>query len=180
VPAGARSSHFYAPANQLKPKEQETAMVDLAHCLAILKALGISEVKYCLSGGGDSGTAELEHVLYCDGRHGPLPTVTVGITDRGGTVCLDEDLDRIVALVPVGDWCNNEGGYGTVVLRPQENEEDLQVECDMTYGEESEDQDFEDDEEFFTPDPDRSNPDTPPETIAVDDSNLKPAKGDAP
>ena len=32
-------------------------MSDLAHCLAILKALEVSEVKYCLSGGGDSGTA---------------------------------------------------------------------------------------------------------------------------
>jgi hypothetical protein len=30
-------------------------MSDLAHCLAILKALQIGEVRYSLSGGGDSG-----------------------------------------------------------------------------------------------------------------------------
>ena len=110
-------------------------MSDLEHCLAILKALRISEVRYCLSGGGDSGTTELEDVLYCDGRHGPLPSVTIGITDAGGIVCLDECLDGIVADIPDGDWCNNEGGYGHVTLYPQESDEDLRVECDMTYGE---------------------------------------------
>ena len=45
---------------------------ELEHCLAILKALQIAEVSYCLSGGGDSGTVEINHVLYADGRHGPL------------------------------------------------------------------------------------------------------------
>jgi hypothetical protein len=155
-------------------------MSDLEHCLAILKALQITEVRYCLSGGGDSGTAELEHVLYRDGHHGPLPSVTLGITDVGGILCLDERLDDLVSQLPDGDWCNNEGGYGTVVLRPQESDEDLQVECDMTYGEESEDPDFEDDEEFLAADFNDTDPGTAGETIAVDDSTLQPAKGDVP
>jgi hypothetical protein len=153
-------------------------MSDLEHCLAILKMLKISEVRYCLSGGGDSGTTELEYVLYCDGRNGPLPTVTLGITDAGGIVCLDECLDRIVADIPDGDWCNNEGGYGHVTLRPQESDEDLQVECDMTYGEESDGPDFEDDAEFIASDFKNIDPDTAGETIAVDDSALQSAKGD--
>ena len=34
-------------------------MSDLAHCLAILKALQVREIHYALSGGGDSGTATL-------------------------------------------------------------------------------------------------------------------------
>ena len=111
---------------------------ELEHCLAILKALQIDEVSYCLSGGGDSGTVEINHVLYADGRHGPLPTVTIDITDAGGIVSLDERLENIVYELPDGDWINNEGGYGNVVLRPQETDPDCQVECDMTYGEDSE------------------------------------------
>jgi hypothetical protein len=38
-------------------------MSDLKHCLAILQALQVSEVRYCLSGGGDSGTTDLEEVM---------------------------------------------------------------------------------------------------------------------
>jgi hypothetical protein len=155
-------------------------MSDLAHCLAILKALEVSEVRYCLSGGGDSGTTELEEVIYLDRHHGSLPSVTVGITSCGGIVCLDERLETIVADIPDGDWCNNEGGYGHVTLRPQESDEDLQFECDMTYGEESDDPDFEDDGEFLASDFNESYPDTAGDALAVDDSNLQPAKGDAP
>jgi hypothetical protein len=155
-------------------------MSDLAQCLAILKALEVSEVRYHLSGGGDSGTAELESVTYLDGHQGPLPSVTVGITDGGGILCLDERLDDIAGGLPDGDWCNNEGGYGHVTLRPQESDEDLQVEIDMTYGEESGDPDFEDDEEFTASDFNDSDSGTSGETIAVDDSTLQPAKGDAP
>ena len=153
-------------------------MSDLEHCLAILKALDIAEVRYCLSGGGDSGTAELDHVLYCDGRHGPLPSVTLRITDVGGIVCLDERLEDLVSNLPDGDWVNNEGGYGQVTLRPQESDEDLQVECDMTYGEEDGDPDFEDDEECT--DFNDADPGIAADTIAVDDSILKLAKGDIP
>jgi hypothetical protein len=151
-------------------------MSDLEHCLAILKALQICEVRYCLSGGGDSGTTELEHVLYCAGRHGPFPSVTVGITGCGGILCLDERLEAIVADIPDGDWVNNEGGYGHVVLRPHETDH-LQVECDMTYGEDGGDPDFEDDDEFSS-DFNESDPDTAGDTLAVDDSTLQPAKGD--
>jgi hypothetical protein len=153
-------------------------MSDLAHCLAILKALAISEVRYCLSGGGDSGTTELEQVVYVDGHHGPLPSVTLNITDCGGIVCLDERLEAIVADLPDGDWVNNEGGHGSVILRPQESDEDLQFECDMTYGEESDDPDFEDDEEFSS-DFNESDPGTSGDPLAVDDSALQPEKGDA-
>jgi hypothetical protein len=152
-------------------------MSDLEYCLAMLKALQINEVRYCLSGGGDSGTTELEHVLYHDGRDGPLPSVTLAITDVGGIVCLDERVENIVADIPDGDWVNNEGGYGHVTLRPQEGDEDLQVECDMTYGEEDSDPGFEDDE---SPDFNDADPGTAGDTIAVDDSTLQPAKGDVP
>jgi hypothetical protein len=154
----------------------------LEHCLAILKALQIAEVSYCLSGGGDSGTVEINHVLYADGRHGPLPTVTLGVYDAGGTICLDERLESIVYDLPDGDWINNEGGQGYVLLHPREDDPDCQVQCDMTYGEDSDEPDFEDDEE---PPSDFDDP-GPPGEIAVDDSALRgpqdsalqPAKGD--
>lgn len=155
-------------------------MCDLDHCLAILKALEVSEVRYHLSGGGNSGTTELEQLVYSDGRSGPLPALTVGITGGGSTVSLDERLECIVADLPDGDWCNNEGGYGHVTLRPQETDADLQVECDMTYGEDNGDPDFEDDEEFIASDFNASDPDTSGDMIAVDDSTLQPAKGETP
>jgi hypothetical protein len=153
---------------------------DLEHCLAILKALQIGEVSYCLSGGGDSGTAELEHVVYLDGHHGPLPTVTLGVTDAGGIVCLDERLESLIGDVPDGDWINNEGGYGHVMLRPQESEPDLRVECDMTYGEEDGDPDFADDEEFLASDFNESDADADSTALTVDEGALQPVKGDAP
>jgi hypothetical protein len=153
---------------------------DVEHCLAILKALHISEVIYRLSGGGDSGTAELHEVAYLDGRIGPLPSLTISITDTGNTVGLDERLEDIAANFPDGDWCNNEGGYGTVTFRPQESDADLQVECDMTYGEENDNADFEDAEEFLAAEFNDTDPGTPGETVAVDDSALQPEKGDVP
>jgi hypothetical protein len=149
---------------------------ELEHCLAILHALEISEVQYWLSGGGDSGTAEIQPVLYAGGHEGPLPMVTIGITDAGAVVSLDERLEILAGDVPEGDWVNNEGGRGTVTFHPQETDPDCQVDCDMTYGEDGdfEDEDFEDEEEDFL-DFDEAEP---PNAIAVDDSALQPAEGD--
>jgi hypothetical protein len=79
-------------------------MSDLDHCLAILKALQIAEVSYCLSGGGDQGTVELDYVLYADGRYGPMPPVTVSVRDRGSTVTLDERLDNLIRRIKGQPW----------------------------------------------------------------------------
>ena len=147
---------------------------ELEHCLAILKALQIAEVSYWLSGGGDSGTAELDGVVYADGFQGRLPTVTLGVSDAGGIICLDERLENIVYDLLDGDWINNEGGHGRVTFRPQEADPENQVQCAMTYGEEGEEPDFEDDEE---PACGFEDTETSGE-IAVDDSALQPAKGD--
>jgi hypothetical protein len=153
----------------------------LEDCLAILKALQIAEVSYCLNGSGDEGTAELDRVLYAGGE-GPFPAVTIGITDAGDTVNLEDRLLDLVYELPEGDWINNEGGHGTVILRPQEADPDCQVECNMTYGEDGEEEaDFEDDEDFLDsgdrefPEAEGENPD-PANAIAVDDSALQPQK----
>ena len=133
---------------------------------------------HALSGGGDSGTTTLDQVIHADGRAGALPTVTIGITDCGGIVCLDERLEDLVAGIPDGDWINNDGGYGTVILYPQESDADLQVDCDMTYGEDSDDPDFEDEENFLTAE--AGGTDVTGDALAIDDSSLQPAKGKTP
>jgi hypothetical protein len=92
-------------------------------------------------------------------------------------VSLDQRLDDLVGNVPDGDWINNEGGYGTVILHPQEADPDLQVKCDMTYGNDSDEPDFEDEDgepDFKDADP------SPDEPVTVDDSALQPAKGNHP
>ena len=152
-------------------------MSDLAHCLAVLKALGVSEVVYHLSGGGDEGTVELEDVIWLDGRQAPLPPVTVGITDAGTVLRLDECLESLVADLPDGDWVNNEGGSGNVVLHPQESDEACQTECDITYGwEEESEPDFEDDEE--SADFDDQAPEPAP--LTIDAASLQPEKETTP
>lgn len=71
-------------------------------------------------------------------------------------------LDDLVADLPGGDWVNNEGGYGTVTIRPFEEDEDLRFECDMTfrdegdYGDENDEEEFED-EDFDADDDDAEN-----------------------
>jgi hypothetical protein len=156
-------------------------MIDLAHCLAVLKALGVTEVVYSLSGGGDEGTCDLDSVVHLDGRTTyALPSLSIGITQFGQVATLDELLDSFVADIPDGDWINNEGGHGTVVLRPQETDEDLRVECDMTYGDENDDQDFDDADEFTAAGIDGEEPDPANTTLTIDDGALNTQEGTKP
>lgn len=125
--------------------------------IALLRAIGIQELEYSLDGGGDSGDSTLERIQHVDGRLlDRLPDIPTGID---GARTLSWLLDDLVADLPEGDWVNNEGGYGTVIIRPFEEDEDLCFECDMTfreegdYGDENEDEDFED-EDFDADDDD--------------------------
>lgn len=80
--------------------------------------------------------------------------------------------------IPDGDWINNEGGYGTVILRPQEADLD-QVQCDMTYGDDNGEPDSEDEDgEASPPDFNDADPAAVDKPIAIDDTALQPAKGD--
>ena len=72
-------------------------MSNLEHCLEILKALHIVAVSYCLSSGSDDRTVDLDHVLYADDKSGPLPTVTLAVTNAGEIVRLDERLENILS-----------------------------------------------------------------------------------
>lgn len=154
-------------------------MTPLDHCLAILKVIGVSEIQYTLDGEGDSGTTTLDTVHHLDGSSAQLlPPLTIGLGSYAGLLTLADLLDEIVAELPDGDWVNNEGGYGTVILRPHETDADLQVECDMTYREY--DDDFEDDD--FAPEPpvdfDETGEEEPP--LVIVDAPLHPRRGVAP
>jgi hypothetical protein len=152
-------------------------MTTLDHCLAILKAIGVSEIQYTLDGEGDSGTTTLDAVHYLDGSSAELlPYLTIGLGDQYGLLTLDVLLDEIVAEVPDGDWVNNEGGYGTVTLRPQETDADLRVEYDMTYREC--DDDFEDDGFAAEPPADFDGEEEAP--LVIDDAPLPAGRGVAP
>ncbi|MFC3721987.1 hypothetical protein [Neoaquamicrobium sediminum] len=122
---------------------------------AILRALDIIEIEYTLNGSGDSGETDLERVQYRGGRPetSTLPDIPIFITDGGAILSLPNLLHRIVADAPDGDWVNNEGGYGTVYVRPFEDEGDPFVECNMTYREDGDygdgdGDDYDDEDEF--------------------------------
>jgi hypothetical protein len=154
-------------------------MTPLDHCLAILKVIGVSEIQYTLDGEGDSGTTNLDTVHYLNGSSaGLLPPLTIGLGDNGGLHTLADLLDELVAELPDGDWVNNEGGYGTVILRPHETDADLRVECDMTYREYNDD--FEDDD--FAPKPpvdfDEAGEEEAP--LVIDDGPPHPGRGVVP
>src|SRR5260370_36027400 len=154
-------------------------MTPLDHCLAILKVIGVSEIQYALDGEGDSGTTTLATVHFLAGPSPRLlPPLTIGLADYGGLLTLADLLDELVAELPDGDWVNNEGGYGTVILRPHETDADLRVECDMTYREC--DDDFEDDD--FAPEPPVDFDETGEEEapLVILDDPLHPGRGDVP
>lgn len=114
--------------------------------LALLRALKITEIEFSLSGGGDSGEVTLEQVTFENGRVAhELPDIPVTVSNDGNPRKLPDVLEGIVADAPEGDWVNNEGGYGTVVIRPVEEDEDLVIDCDVTFRDEG---DYGDDEEF--------------------------------
>lgn len=117
---------------------------------AILRALAITEIEYSLSGGGDSGESTLERVSYeADGVRTSLPDIPIFVTDTGQVWHLPDLLESIVVDAPEGDWVNNEGGYGTVYVRPFEEDDDLAIECDMTFREDGDYGDDDDDDEFI-------------------------------
>lgn len=133
--------------------------------ISLLRALGIAEIEYSLSGGGDSGETTLERVTYRDGRtiH-ELPNIPIGISATGQVETIEHLLDRIASDLPEGDWVNNEGGYGSVFIRPLEEDEDLRFECDMTFREEG---DYGDDDEGFVDEDEFEEEDEPDEDPAV-------------
>lgn len=127
--------------------------------VALLRALEITEIEFSLNGGGDSGQVTLEQVTYQDGRvtH-ELPDIPVAIRNGGDVRKLPDVVEDLAADAPEGDWVNNEGGYGTVVIRPFEEDVDLVIDCDMTFRDEG---DYGDDDDDFGDDDVAEDPDDP-------------------
>jgi hypothetical protein len=113
--------------------------------ITLLRALDINRVSYCLDGEGDSGDCTLEEVEYTDGRStAVLPEVPIGFSAKGIVNFLPPALEDMAAALPEGDWVNNEGGFGTVTIRPFEEDPDDRLSCEMTYRDYCDD----DDDEF--------------------------------
>ncbi len=154
-------------------------MSRLEQALTVLRALGVIEVVYSLDGCGDSGTADLDSITYADGCPATeIPDFAVSFTDGGQVITLAGLVDDLVAELPDGDWVNNEGGFGTVILRPMEDDDAIRVECDMTFradGDYGDGVEF-DEEEFVDEDPDDPNdaadPIVGPITIAAEAIDL--------
>lgn len=139
----------------------ETGLIE--RVAVILRALEITEIRYSLNGGGDSGEVDLDVVCHKDGHETHiLPVVPVAIRSSGEVIALKELLDGIVAAAPEGDWVNNEGGYGTVCVRPFADDEEEIIECDMTFRDEDEYDDEDDDGFVDDEDPDDDPDDDPP------------------
>jgi hypothetical protein len=158
----------------------EIHMSTLEQALALLRAIGIVEVVYSLEGCGDSGTADIDSVTYADGREATeIPNFAISFGDGGQVITLAGLVDDLVAELPDGDWVNNEGGSGTVILRPMEEDEDERVECDMTFradGDYGDGVEF-DDEEFLDEDqgcPNDEDPVVGPITIAAETIGFDP------
>lgn len=110
--------------------------------LSLLVALGVEEVHFSLSGGGDDGTIELEGLSWKDRHPDGSPVVPVDLEKipyfQGN---LMDALSDGAAEWPDGDWCNNEGGRGSIIIRPFAEDEEERLMIDMTYGDEEADDD---------------------------------------
>jgi len=120
------------------------AIVDL------LRILDIEEIIFGLSGGGDSGEATVDKVLYRDGRETTeIPRLPTGFSSDGDVMRLDHYLEHLAADTPDGDWINNEGGSGWVTIQPFAPDPSERLLCDMVYGYEDDDCDDEEDDCAF-------------------------------
>jgi len=113
--------------------------------LDVMKGLGIQEVRFTLSGGGDEGDCYLDEIVMVDGGEmKELPAVPVTFTANGSPVTLDSYLESHASEAPDGNWCDNEGGSGTVTYLPFA-EQDERIEIDMNWGG---DDDYDEDEDL--------------------------------
>lgn len=116
--------------------------------MALLRALDIIEIRFHLSGGGDSGDCEISAVIYADGRETTqVPRLPIGFNGAGNIEFLDIFLENFASDLPEGDWVNNEGGHGDVSIYPNETDEDRRFACDMTYGDDEDEGDDDYDDE---------------------------------
>lgn len=120
--------------------------------LAILASMGIVEVEFCLSGSGDSGDCYVERIVHQDGSEiDKLPDLPITFGPSGNATMLDDFLNQHASEYPDGNWCDGEGGQGTVTYKPMESDPEERIQCEMSYGDEDDyDGDDDDDDEDLT------------------------------
>jgi hypothetical protein len=100
----------------------------------ILAALGVEEISFRLEGYGDNGDIELEDAikwatLNLDGN----PVIAVDLEQlpfENGSLL--NAIECSIEDWPDGDWINNEGGSGVIIIRPFDKE--CPIIIDMAYG----------------------------------------------
>lgn len=137
--------------------------------LDVMKGLGIQRVSYSLSGGGDDGDCNLEEIVMVDGSDmAALPKVPVTFSSNGHAIDLESYLDEHASEAPDGNWCDNEGGHGTVTYHPfGDDVTQERIEIDMTYGD---DEDYDEDDDLD--DVDLGEDDDPEDEDEDEDSEL--------
>ena len=100
--------------NEEKNKENLKRALTLMNC----KHLGVVEISIEFSGSGDSG--DLDDVYFRTEKDSyeyiDMPD------DKAENLIRDFALDIIASKVnTVGDWVNNEGGYGTITIDVENN-----------------------------------------------------------
>lgn len=83
--------------------------LDMSIILAKLADQGVSDIRIMYDGSGDNG--DIHSVEYIDSKD-----ALVEIENKGDITTILEDLCYNDLLGQVGDWVNNEGGYGTVII----------------------------------------------------------------
>lgn len=140
--------------------------------VSILATLGIEEICFRLEGSGDSGDIEIEDEILWKTTHPDGQAVEKMDLSQipFGQSNLLETIMGSVEGWPDGDWVNNEGGSGTVMIRPFDTENPISI--DMTYGEYEDEYNDGDEEEVELELP-NSDLNTDMENIGVEDRALK-------
>lgn len=110
--------------NQDKDQEIQRKITQ-ALLVTKVKDLGVNKVEITFSGSGDSGDIDDVHLIA-----GNYEDITDYVTSKIGNDCLDHFRDVAWNIVTdkvdtVGDWVNNEGGFGTIDINVHAQTYDL-------------------------------------------------------
>ena len=90
-----------------------------------IKNLGVNKIEITFSGSGDSG--DIDEVQFIANE---WDDITSDITSKIGDDCIDHFRDIAHNIIedkvdPIGDWVNNEGGFGTITIYTDSSSYDL-------------------------------------------------------
>lgn len=94
-----------------------------------LKDLGVKRIEITFSGSGDSG--DIDDITYYDSEVRDLTSIVISTTKFKSENGIDNELrDLAYTLISekvdtVGDWVNNEGGFGFINIDVEEKTYDL-------------------------------------------------------